>query len=156
MATSREKTSEERGRTGGGTSKRGFASMDAERQRQIASQGGKAAHEKGTAHEFDSAEAREAGRKGGKAAHEKGTAHEFDSEEAREAGRKGGKAAHEKGTAHEFDSAEAREAGRKGGEARGKGWSHPSSPPKRVAKAIKTINRPVYEGGVSPFFIWLN
>src|SRR6187549_857077 len=92
MATSREKTSEERGRTGGGTSKRGFASMDAERQRQIASQGGKAAHEKGTAHEFDSAEAREAGRKGGKAAHEKGTAHEFDSEEAREAGRKGGKA----------------------------------------------------------------
>ncbi len=123
MATSREKTSEERGRTGGGTSKRGFASMDAERQRQIASQGGKAAHEKGTAHEFDSAEAREAGRKGGKAAHEKGTAHEFDSEEAREAGRKGGKAAHEKGTAHEFDSAEAREAGRKGGEARGKGVS---------------------------------
>ena len=67
MATSREKTSEERGRTGGGTSKRGFASMDAERQRQIASQGGKAAHEKGTAHEFDSAEAREAGRKGGEA-----------------------------------------------------------------------------------------
>ena len=45
----------------------GFASMDPERQRQIASEGGKAAHEKGTAHEFTSEEAREAGRKGGQA-----------------------------------------------------------------------------------------
>ena len=44
---------------------RGFAGMDPERQRQISSQGGKAAHQKGTAHEFDSNEAREAGRKGG-------------------------------------------------------------------------------------------
>jgi uncharacterized protein len=49
------------------TSKRGFASMDEDRQREIASMGGKAAHEKGTAHEFDSEEAREAGRKGGQA-----------------------------------------------------------------------------------------
>ncbi|WP_437961114.1 KGG domain-containing protein [Sorangium sp. So ce119] len=46
-------------------SKRGFAAMNAEQQRQIASQGGKAAHEKGTAHEFTSEEARAAGRKGG-------------------------------------------------------------------------------------------
>lgn len=44
---------------------RGFAGMDHERQRQISSQGGRAAHEKGTAHEFDSDEARAAGRKGG-------------------------------------------------------------------------------------------
>jgi len=81
------------GKQGGGdTSNRGFASMDQEKQRDIASQGGKAAHEKGTAHEFSSDEAREAGRQGGKAAHEKGTAHEFSSEEAREAGRKGGQA----------------------------------------------------------------
>ena len=50
-----------------GTSNRGFASMNPEQQRQIASQGGRAAHEKGTAHEFNSAEAREAGRKGGEA-----------------------------------------------------------------------------------------
>lgn len=78
--------------SGSGTSNRGFASMDPERQREIASEGGKAAHEKGTAHEFTSEEAREAGREGGKAAHEKGTAHEFNSEEAREAGRKGGQA----------------------------------------------------------------
>jgi general stress protein YciG len=56
MASTNEKT-ESRGR--------GFAGMDPERQRQISSQGGKAAHQKGTAHEFDSEEAREAGRKGG-------------------------------------------------------------------------------------------
>jgi general stress protein YciG len=48
---------------------RGFAGMDPEKQREIASKGGKAAHEKGTAHEFDSEEAQEAGRKGGKASH---------------------------------------------------------------------------------------
>lgn len=68
----------------------GFASMDDEKQREIASKGGKAAHEKGTAHEFTSEEAKEAGHKGGKVAHEKGTAHEFTSEEAKEAGHKGG------------------------------------------------------------------
>ena len=45
----------------GGTNNRGFASMDPERQREIASQGGKAAHQKGTAHEFTSEEARRAG-----------------------------------------------------------------------------------------------
>lgn len=49
------------------TSKRGFASMDASKQREIASKGGKAAHAKGTAHEFTSDEARVAGRKGGEA-----------------------------------------------------------------------------------------
>jgi hypothetical protein len=41
--------------------KRGFASMDPEQQRQIAAEGGRAAHEKGTAHEFTSEEARRAG-----------------------------------------------------------------------------------------------
>ncbi|MHB1422871.1 MAG: KGG domain-containing protein [Gemmataceae bacterium] len=73
------------------TKKRGFASMDAARQREIASKGGRAAHEKGTAHEFTPEEAREAGRKGGQAAHSRGTAHRFTTEEAREAGRKGGR-----------------------------------------------------------------
>ena len=69
MASSREgnKQSASKGGQGSGTSNRGFASMDPERQRQIASEGGKAAHEKGTAHEFTSEEAREAGRKGGMA-----------------------------------------------------------------------------------------
>ena len=42
----------------GDTSNRGFASMDPERQREIASEGGKAAHASGNAHEFTSEEAR--------------------------------------------------------------------------------------------------
>src|SRR6185295_11656877 len=53
---------------GSGTSRRsnrGFASLDRSKPKEIASKGGKAAHAKGTAHEFDSGEAREAGRKGG-------------------------------------------------------------------------------------------
>lgn len=86
----------------------GFASMDEEKQREIASKGGKAAHKKGTAHEFTSEEAREAGQKGGQVAHEKGTAHEFTSEEAREAGRKGGEAVSK-------DREHMSEIGRKGG-----------------------------------------
>jgi uncharacterized protein len=49
--------------------KRGFASMDPERQREIASMGGRAAHEKGTAHEFTPEEARRAGEKGGRNSH---------------------------------------------------------------------------------------
>ena len=47
--------------------RRGFASMSPEKQREIASKGGRAAHQKGTAHEWSSDEAREAGRKGGMA-----------------------------------------------------------------------------------------
>lgn len=65
------------------TSKRGFASMDKDKQREIASKGGKAAHEKGTAHEFTPEEAREAGRKGGEAVSK-------DREHMSEIGRKGG------------------------------------------------------------------
>jgi hypothetical protein len=41
--------------------------MDTSKQKEIASKGGRAAHAKGTAHEFDSNEARAAGRKGGMA-----------------------------------------------------------------------------------------
>ena len=87
MATNKQETA--RSRSG-----RGCASMDPQRQREIASQGGRAAHQKGTAHQFNPDEARAAGSKGGQAAHRKGTAHEFNSEEAREAGRKGGQASH--------------------------------------------------------------
>ncbi len=63
MASSKDsnKQSGSRGGQGSGTSNRGFASMDPQRQREIASEGGKAAHEKGTAHEFTSEEARRAG-----------------------------------------------------------------------------------------------
>lgn len=55
-----------------GSSARGFARMDPERQREIASKGGKAAHASGHAHQFTSEEARAAGRKGGQASHSGG------------------------------------------------------------------------------------
>lgn len=47
--------------------RRGFAAMSPERQRQIASQGGRAAHQQGVAHEWSRDEAKEAGKKGGQA-----------------------------------------------------------------------------------------
>lgn len=49
----------------GGGEGRGFAGMSPEKRREIASKGGKAAHESGNANEFDSESGREAGRKGG-------------------------------------------------------------------------------------------
>lgn len=66
-----------------GTSKRGFASMNPEKQREIARKGGRAAHEKGSAHEFSPDEAREAGRKGGERV-------SMDRTRMAEIGRKGG------------------------------------------------------------------
>jgi len=54
-------TNDKGNKQSGDTSKRGFASMDPEQQREIAAEGGRAAHEKGTAHEFTSEEARRAG-----------------------------------------------------------------------------------------------
>ena len=65
------------------TSNRGFASMDEDKQREIASKGGKAAHASGNAHEFDSEEAREAGRKVGESVSQ-------DREHMADIGRKGG------------------------------------------------------------------
>ena len=57
--------------------------MDPERQKEIASAGGKAAHARGSAHEFTGDEAREAGRKGGQSVSR-------DKDHMREIGRKGG------------------------------------------------------------------
>ena len=51
------------------TEDRGFASMDRDKQREIASKGGRAAHKKGAAHEWTREEAQAAGRKGGLARH---------------------------------------------------------------------------------------
>jgi general stress protein YciG len=51
------------------TEDRGFASMDRDKQREIASKGGRAAHKKGAAHQWTRAEAQAAGRKGGLARH---------------------------------------------------------------------------------------
>jgi uncharacterized protein len=67
------------------TSNRGFASMDKQKQRAIASMGGRAAHQKGTAHEFTPEEARRAGRKGGEAVSQ-------DRQHMSAIGRKGGEA----------------------------------------------------------------
>lgn len=64
-------------------SNRGFSGMDEDKQREIAAQGGRAAHESGNAHEFSSEEAREAGRKGGEAVSQ-------DREHMSEIGQKGG------------------------------------------------------------------
>lgn len=69
--------------------RRGFAAMDPQQQRQLASQGGRAAQERGTAHHFTSAEAREAGRKGG-------TAVSRDRDHMSRIGRKGGQRRHQK------------------------------------------------------------
>jgi uncharacterized protein len=73
--------------SGSGTSKRGFASMDEERQREIASEGGRAAHASGNAHQFTSEEARRAGQKGGEAV-------SSNREHMAAIGRKGGEASH--------------------------------------------------------------
>jgi uncharacterized protein len=82
MATQESKgqTKETGSGEGGG---RGFAGMDEEKQRQIASEGGKAAHEKGTAHEFTPEEASEAGKKGGESVSQ-------DREHMADIGKKGG------------------------------------------------------------------
>jgi general stress protein YciG len=68
-------------------STRGFASMDPQRQKEIASKGGRAAHRKGTAHQWSVEEARVAGRKGG-------TSVSRDREHMAAIGREGGASAH--------------------------------------------------------------
>lgn len=94
---------------GGG---RGFAGMDESKQREIASEGGRAAHESGRAHEFSSQEAREAGRKGGESVSQ-------DREHMSEIGQKGGQSVSE-------DRGHMADIGKKGGE-HSHGGSHASS-----------------------------
>ncbi len=86
------------------TSNRGFASMDDEKQRKIASDGGKASHESGKGNEFTSQEAREAGRKGGEAVSE-------DRAHMAEIGKKGGEAS-QGGSTRGGTTEQHREAGR--------------------------------------------
>jgi hypothetical protein len=92
---------------------RGFAALSAERRREIARQGGRAAQAQGTAHQFSHEEAVAAGQKGGKAAWRRGTAHRLTPAD----GSKGGKVAQARGTAHRLTPAEAKAAARKR-----KGW----------------------------------
>jgi uncharacterized protein len=106
MATQEHK----QGQKKGGQSEaagRGFASMPEEKQREIASEGGKAAHEKGTAHEFTPEEAREAGKKGGEVVSK-------DREHMADIGKKGGEAVSQ-------DREHMADIGKKGGESRGGG-----------------------------------
>jgi uncharacterized protein len=102
---------------------RGFAAMDEGKQRQIASKGGKAAHEKGTAHEFTPEEARMAGKKGGEAVSR-------NRQHMAEIGRRGGERVSQDrghmaqigrrgGEAVSGDREHMAQIGRKGGEARG-------------------------------------
>ncbi len=70
-------------------SSQGFAAMDPQKQREIASRGGRAAHQKGTAHQFTSEEARAAGRKGGEKVSQ-------NREHMSNIGSRGGRSAHEK------------------------------------------------------------
>jgi general stress protein YciG len=79
---------------------RGFASMDKERQRAIASTGGKAAHEKGKAHEFDSEEGRRAGQIGGQVVSAR-----YGRDHMVEIGRKGGISRGEKQRAKKMQNA---------------------------------------------------
>lgn len=60
-----ERMSDETSNDNRRSSTRGFAAMSPEKQREIASEGGRAAHQQGVAHEWNSEEARLAGRKGG-------------------------------------------------------------------------------------------
>jgi uncharacterized protein len=106
------------GRQGGsqpGSSNRGFASMDPERQREIASQGGKAAHESGNAHEFNSEEARAAGKRshggqgggGGSAGSSRGSGSSGGSS----GGESGGSSGAERGGTSQQDSSQAGKPG---------------------------------------------
>jgi uncharacterized protein len=110
-----------------GTSNRGFASMNAEKQREIASKGGKAAHEKGTAHEFTPEEARQAGRKGGEAVSR-------DRHHMAEIGKKGGEAVSR-------DRHHMAEIGRDGGERSRSGGSRGGTRPQRTASTGKNAGR---------------
>ena len=77
-----------------GKKRRGFASMSADKQRAIASKGGRAAHEKGVAHQWTQEEARVVGRKGGQVS--RGGRGKLPENEAHTAGRKGGQASAKK------------------------------------------------------------
>lgn len=99
----------------GGRSRRGFASMDPEEQREIASMGGRASH--GGRSREDDDDDRYRSRSSSTGRSRRGFA-AMDPEEQREIARMGGRASHEYGRGHEFTPEEAREAGRKGGQAR--------------------------------------
>lgn len=96
------------GNGNGSPAKRGFAAMDQNQQREIASKGGQAAHQKGTAHEFDSEEARRAGQKGGEAVSR-------NREHMADIGRKGGESRQSAARSNKEAAAAAKPGSRQGG-----------------------------------------
>ena len=94
---------------------RGFAGMDPARQRQIAAEGGRAAHEKGTAHEFTPDEARAAGRKGGEVVSR-------NREHMAAIGREGGQARSQNLQARKRTAGSSNMEGAQGGGYEGNGW----------------------------------
>jgi general stress protein YciG len=110
-----ESENEYDGRGGAGRG-RGFAGMDEEEQREIASMGGRARWGYHGDRGYGSDEGSQGGSRG-RATSRRGFA-SMDEEEQREIARRGGEAAHRYGNAHEWDSEEARQAGRLGGRAR--------------------------------------
>jgi len=106
------------GRTQDGrTSNRGFASMDADRQREIASMGGKAVPDSKRSFSQNRRLAAEAGRKGGQSV--PGSKRSFSQNRslAAEAGRKGGQSVPDEKRSFSQNPELAAEAGRKGGQA---------------------------------------
>ncbi|EMD2450372.1 hypothetical protein VQX70_001845, partial [Acinetobacter baumannii] len=102
-----------------GTSNRGFASMDPERVREIASKGGRAAHASGNAHEFTSEEAREAGALSHKNDDRNGRGRSrYDDDEDDDRGRSSGRG---RGRSRYDDDDEDDDRGRSGGRGRGRG-----------------------------------
>ena len=102
--------------SGHAPAKRGFAAMDEQQQREIASKGGQAAHQKGTAHEFNSEEARRAGQKGGEAVSR-------NREHMADIGRKGGESrqsAHRQAASAQGGTQKPAETGGKSGRTGGK------------------------------------
>jgi len=83
----------------GRRSNRGFAAMSPERQKQIASEGGRAAHKLGVAHEWNSDEARKAGKKGGQIVSQ-------NREHMSEIGRRGGQSSGGRRTKQQRDNSE--------------------------------------------------
>ena len=117
MATSKDNGNKGAGAAGnaqksssgnGAPAKRGFAAMDEAQQREIASKGGQAAHQKGTAHEFDSEEARRAGQKGGEAVSR-------NREHMADIGRKGGESRQSAARNNKEGAAAAKSSSRQGG-----------------------------------------
>jgi uncharacterized protein len=106
---------------------RGFASMDTERQRQIASMGGKAVPDAKRSFSQNRSLAAAAGRKGGQSVPSAKRSFSQNRLLAAEAGRKGGQSVPDEKRSFSQNPGLAAQAGRKGGQASHQLHSEPSS-----------------------------